>query len=214
MTSSDKLLNLSEMIINGKHIDAKNLTIELLNEGTSPKSILDESLLKGMEVVGQRFRDQKIFVPQVLVSARAMKFAMKELEPYLIKGDYKSKGKIVIGTVFGDVHDIGKNLVSIMLQGAGYEVIDLGIGCSNEKFFDAYELHKPDIIGMSALLTTTMVNMKSVIEFFRIKNVSVPFIIGGAPVNKEFADKINADGYGKDAYQAINLCDSIIAARV
>lgn len=206
----EKLNQLAEFVISGKKFETEKLTKELVEENVNVKEILDNGLLKGMEVVGQRFRDHKMFVPQVLVSARAMHSAMKILEPLLIAADMKKKGKIMIGTVFGDVHDIGKNLVSIMLKGAGYDVIDIGTGCNAQKFFIEYEKHKPDVIGMSALLTTTMTNMKSVIQYFKEKEVSVPFIVGGAPINQKFALDIGAAGYGKDAYDAVKLMDSLM----
>ncbi|MBU2491421.1 MAG: corrinoid protein [Bacteroidetes bacterium] len=205
-----KFEELSNMIIEGKHLDAESSTKYLLEMGIDPKNILDEALMKGMGIVGQRFRDQQIFVPQVLISARAMKFSMKALEPYLVGDNALSKGKVLLGTVKGDVHDIGKNLVAIMLQGSGYEVIDIGTGCSAEKFYDEYLKHKTDIVGMSALLTTTMVYMKTVIEFFKEKNVMVPIIIGGAPLNQRFADEIGADGFGRNSYDAVKLVDKIL----
>lgn len=210
MDLEKKLQELSDFLINGKHLDTERLTQELVDEGVNPKTILDEGLIKGMAVVGQRFRDQQMFVPQVLVAARAMKFSMKVLKPLMIGEGNQSKGKVLLGTVKGDVHDIGKNLVGIMLQGAGYEVIDIGTGISAEKYFEEYEKVKPDIVGLSALLTTTMVYMKTVIEYFNEKNAGVPIIIGGAPLNQKFADEIGADGYGKSAYEAVQLVDSIL----
>ena len=213
MEVKQKLESLAEFVIGGKHLDAERVTKELIEDGVEPKTILDEALMKGMGVVGQRFRDQLMFVPQVLVAARAMKFSMKILEPLMIGSGVKSKGKVLIGTVKGDVHDIGKNLVSIMLQGAGYDVIDIGIGCTAEKYFEEYEKHKADIVGMSALLTTTMVYMKDVIEYFKEKNAGVPIIVGGAPLNQKFADEIGANGYGRSAYEAVQLVDSIIVSK-
>lgn len=201
---------LSNFIISGKHLDAESLTKNLLEIGTDPKTILDEALMKGMAVVGQRFRDQQIFVPQVLISARAMKLSMKALQPYLTQNNVVAKGKVLLGTVKGDVHDIGKNLVAIMLQGSGYEVIDIGAGCSAEKFHEEYLKHESDVIGMSALLTTTMVYMKTIIEYFKEKNTTVPIIIGGAPLNQRFADEIGADGYGRNSYDAVKLVDKIL----
>ncbi|MFA7287744.1 MAG: corrinoid protein [Melioribacteraceae bacterium] len=206
----EKLNQLAEYVISGKKFETEKLTKELIEENVNIKEILDNGLLKGMEVVGLRFREHKMFVPQVLVSARAMHCAMKILEPLLIAADLKKKGKIMIGTVFGDVHDIGKNLVAIMLKGAGYEVIDIGIGCNAQKFYTEYEKHQPDVIGMSALLTTTMVNMKSVIQYFKEKNIEIPFIVGGAPINQKFALEIGAAGYGKDAYDSVRIMDRLV----
>lgn len=211
MSSQEKLSELAQLVITGKHLDAQKITQELIDEKCDPQTILNDGLMKGMEVVGQRFRDNQMFVPQVLVAARAMKTSMKVIEPLMISGEIKSKGKVLIGTVKGDVHDIGKNIVATMMQGAGYEVIDIGTGCDVNKFYQEYETHKPDLIGMSALLTTTMVNMKPVIDHFKNKNVNVPFIVGGAPLNKKFADEIGAAGYGRDAYDAVKTADSILA---
>ncbi|MCX6170268.1 MAG: corrinoid protein [Ignavibacteriales bacterium] len=213
MEIDDKLESLSIAIINGKHLDAQKITQELLTNNVLPQTILDNALMKGMAIVGERFRDQLIFVPQVLIAARAMKFAMKALEPYLIKGGVASKGRILIGTVKGDVHDIGKNLVAIMLQGCGYEVIDIGTGCSAEKFHEEYIKCNADVIGMSALLTTTMIYMESVIKFFREKNIKIPIIVGGAPLNQKFADEIGSSGFARNAYDAVQLVDSIMATK-
>lgn len=207
---NQKLFQLSEAVINGKHLDSESITKSLLDENINPKEILDYGLLPGMSEVGIRFREKKYFLPQVLVSARAMKSSMVLLEPLLAKGDVQLKGKIMLGTVKGDVHDIGKNIVSMMLQGAGYKVIDIGIGCTAEQFLNSYHIDKPDIIGLSALLTTTMVYMKTIIDLFKENNISVPVIIGGAPVSKKFADEIGAAGFAKDAYDTVKLVDLII----
>jgi 5-methyltetrahydrofolate--homocysteine methyltransferase len=207
---NNKLKKLSELIIIGKHLDTEKITQELIEEGIRPEVILEEGLMPGMNIVGQRFRDQQMFVPQVLVAARAMKFSMKVLEPQMIGSNHKSKGRILLGTVKGDVHDIGKNLVGIMLQGAGYDVIDLGIGITAEKYFEEYEKNEPDIIGMSALLTTTMMYMKDVINLFHQKNIKVPIIVGGAPLNKMIANEMGAAGFGRSAYEAVQLVDSLV----
>jgi len=210
MEVEKKLQELTDFLIVGKHNETENLTKQLVEGGIEPKVILNEGLMKGMAVVGRRFRDQQMFVPQVLVAARAMKFGMKIIEPLMVGETNFSKGKILLGTVKGDVHDIGKNIVGIMLQGAGYEVIDLGIGITAEKYFEEYQKSDADIIGMSALLTTTMVYMKNVVEYFKDKKINVPIIVGGAPLNKKYADDIGADGYGRSAYEAVNLVDSIL----
>jgi 5-methyltetrahydrofolate--homocysteine methyltransferase len=214
MEIESKLESLSIAVINGKHLEAEVITQELLLNDVKPQAILDNALMKGMAVVGERFRDQLIFVPQVLVSARAMKFAMKALEPYLIKNAVASKGKILLGTVKGDVHDIGKNLVAIMLQGCGYEVTDIGTGCSAEKFHEEFIKCNADVVGMSALLTTTMIYMETVINYFKEKNINVPLIVGGAPLNKKFADEIGASGFARNAYDAVKLVDSIMGAKL
>jgi 5-methyltetrahydrofolate--homocysteine methyltransferase len=207
---NNKLKKISELLILGKHLETEKITLELIEEGIKPEVILEEGLMPGMNIVGQRFRDQQMFVPQVLVAARAMKFSMKILEPLMIGSNHKSKGKILLGTVKGDVHDIGKNLVGIMLQGAGYDVIDLGIGITAEKYYEEYEKNEPVIIGMSALLTTTMIYMKDVINLFEQKNIKIPIIVGGAPLNKKIANEMGAAGFGKSAYEAVQLVDSLI----
>jgi 5-methyltetrahydrofolate--homocysteine methyltransferase len=212
MGIEDKLNELAEYIISGKHFEASKTTRQLVDEGAEPSSILDNGLMKGMEVVGKRFRDGQMFVPQVLVSARAMKRSLSVIEPLIVKDNKSKKGKVLIGTVKGDVHDIGKNLVVLMLQGAGYEVVDIGTGCTAEMFYNAYKEHQPDIVGMSALLTTTMSYMKEVVEKFKSKNVKVPVIVGGAPLNDKFSDSIGADGYAKNAYEAVGLVDRILNA--
>ena len=205
----EKLQILAELLITGKHLETEKLTGELIDSGVSPEIILQDGLMPGMNIVGQRFRDQEMFVPQVLVAARAMKFSMKVLEPLMVGSNHRSKGKILLGTVKGDVHDIGKNLVGIMLQGAGYHIIDLGIGITAEKYLEEFEKNEPDIIGMSALLTTTMMYMKDVINLFEQKKIKVPIIIGGAPLNKKIADEMGATGFGRSAYEAVQLVDSI-----
>ena len=210
MDIEKELQELADFLIKGKHLETERLTKELVSEGVEPRTILDEGLMRGMTVVGERFRERKMFVPQVLISARAMKFSMKILEPLMIGEKNFSKGKIILGTVKGDVHDIGKNIVGIMLQGAGYEVIDLGTGVSAETYFEEYTKSDADIIGLSALLTTTMIYMEKVIGYFRNRNVSIPIIIGGAPCNKKFAEQIGATGYGQNAYEAVKLIDSIL----
>ena len=207
---NNKLKKLSELLILGKHLDTEKITLELIEDGIEPEVILEEGLMPGMNIVGQRFRDQQMFVPQVLVAARAMKFSMKILEPLMIGSNHKSKGKILLGTVKGDVHDIGKNLVGIMLQGAGYDVIDLGIGITAEKYYEEFKKNDPDILGMSALLTTTMIYMKDVINLFEQKNIKIPIIVGGAPLNKKIANEMGATGFGKSAYEAVQLVDSLI----
>ena len=210
MELDERLKSLADLVISGKHLETERLTVELLGMGANPQQILDNGLMPAMDIVGQRFRDHQIFVPQVLVAARAMKFSMKILDPLMIGEKKKTKGKIILGTVKGDVHDIGKNLVGIMLQGAGYEVNDLGVGVHAEKFYEEYQNTGADLIALSALLTTTMLHMRDVIELFYNKNVTVPIIVGGAPLNKKFADEIGAGGFGRNAYEAIHLVDSIM----
>ncbi len=210
MGINGKLQELSQALIEGKHLLAETLTRELLTENVDPKTVVDVGLMGGMEVVGKNFKAGAIFLPQVLVSARAMKTSMAILEPFLIQGPYRSKGKILLGTVKGDLHDIGKNLVGIMLRGAGYEVTDVGIGRSADDFMQGYDQHAPDIIGLSALLTTTMLYMKVVIDSFASRGIKVPVIVGGAPVTNHFAADIGAAGYARNAAESVDLVGSLM----
>ncbi len=202
--------DLAGAIARGRHLDAQQYTRELLEGGMLPVEILSKGLMPGMDFVGREFRDGRMFLPQVLVAARAMKSAMAILEPLLAAASYKARGTILLGTVKGDVHDIGKNLVGIMLRGAGFAVVDLGVGCSAEQFLEGFRKHQPDIIGMSALLTTTMTSMKTVIDLFASQNITVPFIVGGAPVNKTFARDIGAAGYGRNSTEAVDLVRTLL----
>lgn len=197
-------------VIDGKHLEAVELTKQLLALNHTPKEILDNGLLAGMNVVGQRFRDNIIFVPQVLISARAMKFSLAILEPLLAESNIPVVGTVVMGTVKGDIHDIGKNIVSMMLRGNGFKVVDIGIDASYEKFLEAVKKENAQIVGMSALLTTTMLYMKTVIEKFKYENLNVKIMIGGAPVSKAFAEQIGADAYGKNASEAVRLAREFV----
>jgi 5-methyltetrahydrofolate--homocysteine methyltransferase len=204
------LKKLAEAVIIGKHLEAVELTKQLLALNHSPKEILDNGLLPGMDVVGQRFRDNIIFVPQVLISARAMKSSLALLEPLLAESNIPAKGIVIMGTVKGDIHDIGKNIVSMMLRGNGYKVVDIGIDASVEKFIDAVKKENANIVGMSALLTTTMLYMKTVIDKFKSDNLPVKIMIGGAPISKAFAEQIGADAYGKNASEAVRLAREFV----
>lgn len=204
------LENLSMAIQKGDHIASEILTNQLLETGVPALRVLNEGLMPGMEVVGARFKRGEIFLPEVLVSARAMKVSMAILEPLLVGSEYRTKGKILLGTVKGDVHDIGKNLVGIMLRGAGYDVVDIGVSCSAEMFVERYREHCPDIVGLSALLTTTMAYMKSVVEAFAAQGIAVPIIIGGAPVNDRYAQEIGAAGYAPNASDAVTLVQRLL----
>ena len=198
---------IADSIIVGNAKLAKSLTEEAVQGGHSPKEILDNGLIAGMNVVGDRFRKNEIYVPEVLISARAMKAALEILRPLLTQTGVEPKGKVVLGTVKGDLHDIGKNLVGMMLEGAGFKIIDLGIDVSPEKFANSVEQENPDVLGMSALLTTTMVGMKTVIDVLEAKNLrdKVRVIIGGAPVTQNYCDEIGADGYSRDSASAVDL---------
>lgn len=190
---------------------AYELTQEAIAAGISPQTILDEALIPAMTRVGEKFTEGKIFVPQMLLSAKAMNEAMKHLKAFFLRGDIQRKGVFVIGTVAGDLHDIGKNLVGMMVEGAGWEVIDLGVDVSADKYIAALDAHPEAICGMSALLTTTMSNMKPMIDKIRQKHPQAKIIVGGAPLSSQFAAEIGADAYGKDPQDDINWLNSIIA---
>ncbi|HEX9583566.1 MAG TPA: B12-binding domain-containing protein [Gammaproteobacteria bacterium] len=187
----------------------------LLDRGWGPKKVLDEALVEGMRIVGIDFRDGILFVPEVLLAANAMKGGMAILRPLLVETGAPSIGKMVIGTVKGDIHDIGKNLVGMMMEGAGFEVIDLGINNPVEKYLEALEQHKPDILGMSALLTTTMPYMKVVIDTMVEKGIRDDYIVlvGGAPLNEEFARAVGADAYCRDAAVAVETAQNFMKRR-
>jgi 5-methyltetrahydrofolate--homocysteine methyltransferase len=187
----------------------------LLERGWGPKKVLDEALVAGMTIVGIDFRDGILFVPEVLLAANAMKGGMAILKPLLAETGAEPIGKMVIGTVKGDIHDIGKNLVSMMMEGAGFEVINLGINNPVEKYLEALEEHKPDILGMSALLTTTMPYMKVVIDTMIEKGIRDDYIVlvGGAPLNEEFGMAIGADAYCRDAGVAVETALELIAKK-
>lgn len=176
----------------------EELLSELLSRNISPKTILDDALLTGMNRVGEKFRDGKIFIPDVLISAKAMNTAMEILKPYIVKGELKLKGKVVLATVKGDLHNIGKNLVRMVLEGGGWEVIDLGIDVSSEKIIDALKTNEVIAVGLSALLTTTMLNMKDIVKDIKNNFPEIPVAVGGAPLTQKFADEINADLYSPD----------------
>ena len=187
----------------------------LLSRGWGPDRVLNEALVEGMRIVGVDFRDGILFVPEVLLAANAMKKGMAILRPLLAETGAKPIGKVVIGTVKGDIHDIGKNLVGMMLEGAGFEVIDLGINTDADKFMAALEEHKPDILGMSALLTTTMPYMKVVINTLVERGIRQDYIVlvGGAPLNEDFSRAVGADAYCRDAAVASETAKALIAAR-
>ncbi|MFN4010504.1 MAG: corrinoid protein [Pannonibacter sp.] len=187
----------------------------LLDRGWTPYEVLTKALVEGMRIVGIDFRDGILFVPEVLLSANAMKAGMFILRPLLAETNAPKVGKMVIGTVKGDIHDIGKNLVSMMMEGAGFEVIDIGINNPVENYLAAIEEHKPDIIGLSALLTTTMPYMKVVIDTLVEKGIRDDYIVlvGGAPLNEEFGEAVGADGYCRDAAVAVETAKDLIARR-
>ena len=187
----------------------------LLERGWSPYKVLTEALVEGMRIVGIDFRDGILFVPEVLLAANAMKAGMAILRPLLAESDAPPQGRIVIGTVKGDIHDIGKNLVGMMMEGAGFEVIDIGINTDADGFIAAIEEHKPDMLGMSALLTTTMPYMKVVIEALKEKEMreDVIVLVGGAPLNEDFANAVGADAYCRDAAIAVETAKTFMKAK-
>lgn len=187
----------------------------LLGRGWTPYDTLTEALVGGMTIVGVDFRDGILFVPEVLLAANAMKGGMAVLRPLLVETGAPAVGRMVIGTVKGDIHDIGKNLVGMMMEGAGFEVFDLGINCDVDKYLAALEQHKPDILGMSALLTTTMPYMKVVIDTLKQRGIRDDYIVlvGGAPLNEAFAEAVGADAYCRDASVAVETAKAFVARR-
>ncbi len=188
---------------------ADEYTKEALEKGVSPSDIMNLALIEAMNRVGQKFSENKIFVPQMLLSAKAMSTSMVHLKPYFQTGEVKRKGTFIIGTVFGDLHDIGKNLFAMMVEGAGWEVIDLGIDVKPEQFAEAIKEYPKSVVGISALLTTTMTNMQSAIMAIKKVDPSTKIIVGGAPLNAEFAKSIGADAYGKDPQEGVNWLDTL-----
>ena len=203
---------LKENLMAGKADEVGRNVEEALSLGLSTQTILNKGLVTAMDVVGQKFKANEIYVPDVLIAARAMHAGMDVLKPLFVKQGVKKIGKIVIGTVRGDLHDIGKNLVAVMMEGAGFEVVDLGIDVSSEKFIDAVREHKPTFLGMSALLTTTMLSMPKVIDALKEAGLrdEVKVIVGGAPVSREFAKEIGADGYADDARSAVEVARELM----
>jgi len=202
-------------LYNGLKEEIQEGTQILLGRGWGPDKVLSDALVEGMRIVGIDFRDGILFVPEVLLAANAMKGGMSILRPLLAETGAESVGKMVIGTVKGDIHDIGKNLVSMMMEGAGLEVIDIGINNPVENYLEAIEEHKPDILGMSALLTTTMPYMKVVIDALVEHGIRNDYIVlvGGAPLNEEFGKAVGADAYCRDAAVAVEMAKSLIAQR-
>ena len=182
---------------------ADELTCQALEEGVTPGDILNLALVPAMNRVGQKYTENKIFVPQMLLSAKAMSASMAHLKPYFQSGEIQRKGVLIMGTVMGDLHDIGKNLCCMMVEGAGWEVIDLGVDVKPEQFVAALDTHPNAVVGLSALLTTTMVNMGNIINTIRQKHPNTKVAVGGAPVNNDFAVSVGANGYGKDPQELI-----------
>ncbi|MFN3986099.1 MAG: corrinoid protein [Rhodocyclaceae bacterium] len=214
--ADDELVDqMHDDLYNGLREEVVEGTEILLERGWSASKVLNEALVEGMRIVGVDFRDGILFVPEVLMAANAMKGGMEVLRPLLAETGAETVGKIVIGTVKGDIHDIGKNLVSMMMEGAGFEVIDIGINIPVEKYLEALEEHKPDILGMSALLTTTMPYMKVVIDTMKEKGIRDDYIVlvGGAPLNEAFGKAVGADAYCRDAGVAVETAKALIQQR-
>ncbi len=205
---------LQESVIAGDEDKVKEIVSQLISKGSSPTDIISEGLLSGMAVVGQRFKASEMFIPEVLASAKAMSRGMELVKPLIVGTKLANikTGKVVIGTVHGDFHNIGKNLVSMMLESAGFTVIDIGIDVQTDKFVEATKREQPDILGISALLTTTMPRMKDIVEALKHSNLKdkVKVLVGGAPVTQSFADLIGADGYAPNAIAAIDKAKELL----
>jgi len=207
------LESICEVLMKGRAKEARDLTEQALNDGIAPGEILNNGLLKGMGIIGDKFKKNEVYVPEVLIAARAMNTAMEILKPALVDAGVQPVGTAVIGTVKGDLHDIGKNLVGMMLEGAGFRVIDAGIDVPPEKFIELAMENKAELIGISALLTTTMTNMKMVVDAVKASDLGdgTKLMIGGAPVTQAFCEEIGADGYAPDAASAADLAKELVA---
>ena len=203
---------IADEVVKGQAVAVKELVNQALSENISAEDVLNNGLVAGMNVVSEKFKNNEFFIPEVLVSARAMTAGLDILNPLLAEANVKSRGKVVIGTVKGDLHDIGKNIVGMMLQGAGYEIVDLGADVPKEKFIEFTQKESANMVGMSALLTTTMIYMQEIIQGLEEAGLreKVKVIIGGAPVTQAYADQIGADGYAPDAASAIDLAKGLL----
>lgn len=189
---------------------ADELTKKAIDSGANPDDVLKKGLVVGMEKIGIKFRENKVFVPQVLMSAKAMSTAMAHIKPFFQSGDVKRKGVFIIGTVAGDLHDIGKNLVSMMVEGSGFEVVDLGTDVNSDKFIEAIKAHPGSFVGLSALLTTTMVNMEKIVQDIRATVPDTKVLVGGAPVSEDFRQRIHADFYAPDPQGAVDYLNAMV----
>ncbi len=205
---------LYDAVLNGDADAARTLTEEALAAGAEPQSLVDDHMIPAMDEVGRRFEANDFFVPELLIAARAMKASLEKIRPLLIASGAKPKGRVALGTVKGDLHDIGKNLVAAMLEGGGFEVVDLGVDVAPEKFIEAIESNGVDIVAMSALLTTTMPSMKTTIDAIVAAGARdrVKIMIGGAPITREYAEEIGADAYGDSAASAVAIARKLVAA--
>ncbi|MGI6406149.1 MAG: corrinoid protein [Syntrophaceticus sp.] len=210
MVSFDEV---KKSVLKGQIEKAKDLSASLVQSGENPLNIIDDGLIAGMNEVGIKFKAGDMFVPEVIMSAKAMSAGVDAVKPFIKGDEIKAPGVVVVGTVKGDLHDIGKNLVCMILESAGFKVIDIGVDNSAEQFIEAVKEHHPQIVGMSALLTTTMPFMKETIDAFVEEGIrnTIKIIVGGAPVSRQFAEKIGADGYGEDAISARDLCVNLVS---
>ena len=210
---SNILEELTQRVIEGKLEMVKELTRQAIANGLEPEEIINQGLIMGMNVVGVRFKAGDMYVPEVLMCARSMSGGMELVKPLLMGKELPSAGKVLIGTVKGDLHDIGKNLVAMLLESVGFTVINLGTDISTEQFIQAIKEHNPDVLGLSALLTTTMLGMKDVIDQLVEEGMrdKIKVIIGGAPISQEFSDEIGADGFAPDGASATELCQKLLA---
>jgi len=208
----EKIQTVYQAVIQGAMAGTSALVQEAIDAGLEADVILKEGLIAPMSEIGQKFEAGEVYVPEMLISAKSMKFGLELLRPHLVAADVKPLGKVIIGTVQGDLHDIGKNLVGMMMEGAGFDVIDLGVDVKPEEIIEAIKEHKPDIVAMSALLTTTMGNMKTAISMMEDAGLkdNINIMIGGAPVTQDYADEIGADGFGIDASQAASLAKKLV----
>lgn len=210
----ERLQEIKGIVVNGRYKGIEDLTRKTIAEGVDLNKIINDSLIAGMDIVGEKFSENEIFVPEMLVSAMTVKLALEIIKPLLKDDEVQLRGTILMGTVKGDIHDIGKNLVIMILEGAGFNVIDLGVDMSVQMVTEKVEEINPDILGLSALLTTTMPEMRNVIEDLEKKGLrdSIKVMVGGAPIDEKFAREIGSDGYGKDAREAVQLARRFIGA--
>lgn len=210
---SEQFKKIMEAVVERRRSEIQDLVKNAIDDGADPNAIVEEALIPAMDMVGKLFAESEIFVPEMLVSALTMKLGLEVVKPFMKSDREQSKGSIIMATVKGDLHDIGKNIVIMMLEGAGFQAVDLGVDLSVEKLIAEVESRKPDILGLSALLTTTLPEMARVIEGLKEKGLrdKVKVMVGGAPVEKTFAEKIGADGYGADASEAVVLARELVA---
>ena len=212
---TDILVTIREMVVGGKFKEIEKQVQQAVDSGTDLNRLINEALISAMDIVGKRFADGDIYVPEMLVSAKTMKQGLDIIKPLLKSGEAEHRGTILMGTVKGDLHDIGKNLVIMMMEGAGFRIIDLGVDVKIEDLIDTVKKEQVDVLGLSALLTTTMAEMQNVIEALveaGLRN-QVKVIVGGAPIDQGFADKIGADGFGADAVEAVQLARELIVEK-